>query len=793
MRWTVAVQVLLGVCLLIATAGCDIGPNNTPTPAATATPTPTATSAATPVPHLALPPCATAADLVARDTYFCIDGDLQGYNQSDNSVTLTADDASFSGSFNDSVRLLINGPSPWTLEFKAPGGKNLTPGIYEGVQSFQSGLDSAAAFLLQSTSPECPALTGRFEILEIAGNPDTKALSRFAAVFTQICTTNQTTVTGAIRFNATVPTPVGGGPWPTAPPTGTPAPVGPAPCATNPALQYRDTYVCIDYGNAGAPLTLTNDDASFTISPGLRVLVQGSTPVDLTFAPPQGKVLAPGIYEKVGSYSSQSPLRGLLNIGGGGGCESANSRFEILELVTDPSSGQVTRFAANFEQQCPGQGRTTGSIRVNATLPTPVGGGPVPTATFTPTPAPVPPAPCAQNAALRYRDTYVCIDSAQNGQEMVLTNDDTDFAVTSNSQELQVAAQGATPLQLLFAPPATQALVPGIYEKASNYQGQFPNRPVLGISSGASCSDATNRFQILELVIDAATNKVVRFAANFEQQCQGAGGTTGSIRFNATIPTPVGGGPIPTATPTATPAPIGLPPCARPILPSRDTFVCIDYAGTGQQLTLTNDDVDFVITAATNQLAISLSGSSPTGNVPQQVEFAVPVGQTLAPGIYEKARNYANGLAVRPTFNIGNNCNNAIGRFQILELVTDPASHQVIRFAANFEQQCGVGSAGLTVGAIRYNATLPTPVGGGHAPTPTPTTTPAPLPIAHCNSIPGLIYHDTYLCWDSGAGEVIGGGLTLAVTGDDAGFAATVQNGVSFQVLGLQQVGLFFG
>jgi len=54
----------------------------------------------------------------------------------------------------------------------------------------------------------------------------------------------------------------------------------------------------------------------------------------------------------------------------------------------------------------------------------------------------------------------------------------------------------------------------------------------------------------------------------------------------------------------------------------------------------------------------------------------------------------------------GRGCGTATGRFSILEMVVDPSSGLIVKFAVDFEQRCYSSSATLR-GALRYNSDVP--------------------------------------------------------------------------------------
>lgn len=127
-----------------------------------------------------------------------------------------------------------------------------------------------------------------------------------------------------------------------------------------------------DFIGQGIEQTLTTDVGAFTAINSLNVVTinfNGSTWWNLSFAAPQGQQLQPGPYEGATRYPFQSPTgSGLAVSGNGRGCNTLTGRFEVIEAIYS-ASGQIERFAADFEQHCGGATPAFfGSIRYNATI-----------------------------------------------------------------------------------------------------------------------------------------------------------------------------------------------------------------------------------------------------------------------------------------------------------------------------------------------------------------------------------------------------------------------------------------
>lgn len=89
---------------------------------------------------------------------------------------------------------------------------------------------------------------------------------------------------------------------------------------------------------------------------------------------------------------------------------------------------------------------------------------------------------------------------------------------------------------LNFAAPEGAELGVGIYEGARRFPFQPAASPGLDvIGEGRGCNTLTGRFEVLEASF-GTDGSVERFAADFEQHCEGASAALfGSVRFNSTI------------------------------------------------------------------------------------------------------------------------------------------------------------------------------------------------------------------------------------------------------------------
>jgi hypothetical protein len=92
---------------------------------------------------------------------------------------------------------------------------------------------------------------------------------------------------------------------------------------------------------------------------------------------------------------------------------------------------------------------------------------------------------------------------------------------------------------LNFAAPNNATLTPGVYDGATRWPFHSPTTPGLDVSGeGRGCNMLVGRFEVLEAVY-SPSGEVVRFAATFEQHCEGViPALLGSVLYNSTLPPP---------------------------------------------------------------------------------------------------------------------------------------------------------------------------------------------------------------------------------------------------------------
>ncbi|MCW5199987.1 hypothetical protein VU05_04695 [Desulfobulbus sp. F1] len=145
---------------------------------------------------------------------------------------------------------------------------------------------------------------------------------------------------------------------------------------------------------------------------------------------------------------------------------------------------------------------------------------------------------CSQaNAATYLYFNSEAGDYIGQGLEQTWTEDNGTFSVSRNYDNgISVSYQGSDWWSLDFTAPSNAQLMAGPYENAERFPFQSPTLPGLNVSgSGRGCNTLTGRFNILDVEYDT-DGKVLSFAADFEQHCEGMDPALfGSIRYNSSI------------------------------------------------------------------------------------------------------------------------------------------------------------------------------------------------------------------------------------------------------------------
>lgn len=334
-------------------------------------------------------------------------------------------------------------------------------------------------------------------------------------------------------------------------------------------------------------------------------------------------------------------------------------------------------------------------------------------------------------ASLSYAETILVLDSEPGdsvgqGQQQTFTLADGDFTAIrnfANGVSITFQGSGFTFWTLDFAAPRNAELIAGPYENATRLAFQSSTKPGLDVSGdGRGCNMLTGRFDVLEVVY-GSNEEIVKFAANFEQHCEGATpALLGSMRFNASnepFPPPPdqdNDGIFDSADNCLTVANMDQTDADSDGLGDAcddeftNTFISLDiepgdFIGEGleQQQTFTLADGDFTLRRSfDNGVIIDFQGGDFAF---WTFEFAAPNGADLTAGSYEGATSF--GFEIPPTtpilnvFGDGWGCSTVNGRFDVLEVIYR-LDGEILQFDADFEQPCEGDTATLT-GSVRFD------------------------------------------------------------------------------------------
>jgi hypothetical protein len=129
-------------------------------------------------------------------------------------------------------------------------------------------------------------------------------------------------------------------------------------------------------------------------------------------------------------------------------------------------------------------------------------------------------------------------DYVGGGGTRLVTPVDGTFTVSRNFDNgVSIATSIPNWWNLDFAAPGSAVLVPSIYGYATRFPFQSTTDAGLSVTGeGRGCNESVGRFVVREAVY-ASDGTPLRFAADFEQHCEGsAAALQGSIRYNSTVP-----------------------------------------------------------------------------------------------------------------------------------------------------------------------------------------------------------------------------------------------------------------
>ena len=102
------------------------------------------------------------------------------------------------------IQVKFDGSTWWYLEFVAPHGATITPGMYEGAARWLFPTPVEPGLDVHGDGRGCNSLSGRFVVLE-AVYDDLGNVEQFAADYEQHCEKGKPTLFGSVRFNSSAP------------------------------------------------------------------------------------------------------------------------------------------------------------------------------------------------------------------------------------------------------------------------------------------------------------------------------------------------------------------------------------------------------------------------------------------------------------------------------------------------------------------------------------------------------------------------------------------------------------
>jgi hypothetical protein len=284
-------------------------------------------------------------------------------------VTITATELAGAG-----VHVAVTSATQsWALDFAAPDGLPLAPGLYEGPVREGTQAAGEPGLDVSANGRGCNALTGRFIVYDVAyGAGD--AIDAFAADFVQYCDGSPLALAGAIRVNASdaipdfVDTDADGERDVTdvcpdaADPDQHDSDLDGTGDACDPHLEA--TFVLLDspngeyigqaerwHWNVSNARIRARRNADGGVA--FEIDENGAT-WNLDFVAPGGGAPEVGVYDGATRWPFNGPSEpGLQVIGAGRGCNVIEGSFEVLELAL-AENGDVLAFAADFAQVCEG-------------------------------------------------------------------------------------------------------------------------------------------------------------------------------------------------------------------------------------------------------------------------------------------------------------------------------------------------------------------------------------------------------------------------------------------------------
>ena len=246
--------------------------------------------------------------------------------------------------------------------------------------------------------------------------------------------------------------------------------------------------------------------------------------------------------------------------------------------------------------------------------------------------------------------------------------------------------------EIRFAPATNQSFGVGTYTNAELYSSTAKPHPGLFADEAGrnveACKTLTGSFTILELQ-RAGDGTVLRFAADFEQHCQGqSAALLGAVRFNSDVP--------------FVQRVAFAPAAVRFVSEAGDTI----GAGVAANFEVADGNTSSADSLMGPQVRLQLM--APDGTTRWDVTFATGDASTLHPGSYFNATTSVTPAQqpILRVVNDGRTCSSyAQAQFEILDIVWS-STGMLQRFAADLRLRC-TNATGFLDAGVRYNSIIP--------------------------------------------------------------------------------------
>ena len=157
--------------------------------------------------HLVTAALLCTAAIASADTIVHVTSETGDYVGQGREHTYTPDTHTLTirRNYDNGVTVSVNGANWWTLNFAAPGGVDLSPGVYEGATRFLLQSAAEPGLSVAGDGRGCYQLTGRFEVYEAVYDRSTGNVLQFAADYEQHCEGGEPALVGQVRWQSDLP------------------------------------------------------------------------------------------------------------------------------------------------------------------------------------------------------------------------------------------------------------------------------------------------------------------------------------------------------------------------------------------------------------------------------------------------------------------------------------------------------------------------------------------------------------------------------------------------------------